>query len=551
MNRSLRGIGRRVAGFLPVVLTLTLTLTLTLVAVSAATAQTSGLTSSAYILAPEEIVHQFTFSDLGLDPNSTITAIAGGDFATVTLVPGGISYRPAGDFWAVGFDSLTISSTNGPGSGVDHTRLLVEAGSRREFLFLDEFETASANRQIGGDVTKAAITAAAALNGLMGLEVTVEAGNSVSAFIDYSMDLMPGNPKGDPDDGGLDVKMDPNAPPPVNDDLLPFSLVQAAQPLGSASIPGLAEPRSFDIELQATVTAGYQVRAVAYDRNGAHETAWYSITDAPHKLSLDWWSEEEDNGILLRIDDRFAGKLNGLRDPLVVDLIRIGAMELNNPPAMQLYFDDLQIWGGNLVAERQIFFADQFDGDVTWTSSFLGGGLLTYSSSAALAGGSGLDVSLQATSHVFLQSETPAAEDLITDRFMLDPNSIDLGTDDVAVFTAYGQETPAGDLQLQVRIKKSGSVYRVVLDIWDDDGHRASNWTDLIDGPQSLTVQWWNANALRGDKGRARLWVDSTEVAEIDQVKTGSTQIEVVRFGALGIDGPTGSIFLDEFEIWR
>ena len=143
------------------------------------------------------------------------------------------------------------------------------------------------------------------------------------------------------------------------------------------------------------------------------------------------------------------------------------------------------------------------------------------------------------------------AEDAITARFLFDPNSIDLVGDHVALFIVFGQDNPVAGYKLQVRLRQTASVYQVLLDIWDIRGHRASPWINLIDGPQSLTVQWWNADALGGDKGRARLWVNSGEGAEILGIESGSSQIEALRFGALGINGPTGSIYFDEFEIWR
>lgn len=558
MNRSLRGIGLLAAGFRPVVLTITLMI----VAATAAAAQTTYSSPATLIVPPEDIAFAISLSALGVASSNTITAIEGGDLGTILSVSGQadeITYAPSDQFWTMGFDTLTITSVSSLNAeAYTYSKVILEAGSCREVLFVDNFEGAQPIRVVVGDAGMVLFTSAAALNGLLGLEVKTEVGNANAAFVEYPLDGVGTNPKGRPDDGGLDVGIDPNGEPPIAGEILPISIVQAVRPVGGFPIPGLPEPLSFEIQIQYTDLDGYQVRAIAYDEEGGDATDWYSISNQPHKLSLDWWSDEvtksnptPEVGMLFRVDERFAGKLAGIGDPLTVDLIRLGAMNLTNPPDQEWYFDDLEIWLGNLVGEREMFFGDQFDGSTTWTASFQGGGLLTNNASAALIGDYGLDVSLQATSHVFLQSEVPAAEDRFTARFLFDPNTLDMGSDDLSLFTAYGEDGPVGNLQLHVRIKKSASAYQVTLGVWDEDGYRSSGWTDLVDGPQTLTVQWWNAAALNATKGRARLWVGNSEAAEILDIKTGTTQIEAIRLGSLGINGTTGSIYLDEFEIWR
>src|SRR6185295_8054005 len=77
-----------------------------------------------------------------------------------------------------------------------------------------------------------------------------------------------------------------------------------------------------------------------------------------------------------------------------------------------------------------LIFEDGFQsGDLTrWSSASTGGGGLSVSGAAAMAGTSaGLEVSVNDTSGVYVQDDTPNAENRYRARFYFDPNGFDPG----------------------------------------------------------------------------------------------------------------------------
>ena len=203
---------------------------------------------------------------------------------------------------------------------------------------------------------------------------------------------------------------------------------------------------------------------------------------------------------------------------------------------------------------QDLIFADSFEsGNLSaWSSSTTGGGDLSVSAAAAMAGSSrGMQALINDTTAIFVRDDTPNAEAVFNARFYFDPNSITMASGDNH-FILYGYSGSQAVLRVQFRFSSGAYQLRAGLQ------NNASTWTDtsyvpISDAPHEIEVDWQAATGSGMNNGALTFWIDGVQVSGVSGITNDTLKIDSVRLGAVnGIDAGTGGTeFFDAFESHR
>jgi hypothetical protein len=203
-------------------------------------------------------------------------------------------------------------------------------------------------------------------------------------------------------------------------------------------------------------------------------------------------------------------------------------------------------------------FADGFQtGDVSrWSGAALGGGDLGVTPAAALALTlNGLQASVNDRAGLYVQDDSPAAEDRFYARFEFDPNGFDPGEAArryrTRIFVAFGG-SPVRRL-IALVLRRQGGVYALMGRCRLDNGFQASTgFVPITDGPHAIAIEWRRASGLLGLDGSCRFSVDGVPLPPLLALDNGLRPLDFVRLGALSVKpGASGSMFWDEYESHR
>ncbi len=204
-----------------------------------------------------------------------------------------------------------------------------------------------------------------------------------------------------------------------------------------------------------------------------------------------------------------------------------------------------------------LIFQDGFEsgGLARWSSVSTGAGNLLVGGPGALAGTSaGMIAFVTDTTPLFVQDDTPEAENRYRARFYFDPNGFDPGVADghlrVRLMIAFDD---LGQRLATIVLKKLGGAYSVEGRVRRDDGSRAdTGFFGVTDGPHFIEFDWQRSSAPGASDGLFTLRIDDAVVSTLNNLDNDTRPVESVRMGALSVKtGASGILFFDQFESRR
>ena len=213
-----------------------------------------------------------------------------------------------------------------------------------------------------------------------------------------------------------------------------------------------------------------------------------------------------------------------------------------------------------IYAQRygDLIFQDDFESGALalWSAANADGFDLDASGPAALAG---TDVGLQAfvddTSALFVQDDTPNAENRYRVRFYLDPNGFDPGESvnkrRVRVFIAFN-----GSSQRLVTLvlRRLSGAYSLMARVRRDDGTRADTaFFPITNAPHVVEFDWRRSISPVASNGSLALYIDDVLATTLSGIDNDASPVEFARLGVMTVKtaAASGTVLLDQFESRR
>jgi hypothetical protein len=219
--------------------------------------------------------------------------------------------------------------------------------------------------------------------------------------------------------------------------------------------------------------------------------------------------------------------------------------------AAQLY--QLGVTIADVVPPSDEIFSDGFDETTlsAWSASATGGGDLTTSPAAAMAGARGLAAVIDDTARLYVQDDTPNAEERYRVRFSFDPNGFTPGSDtkkiqilqgftsdpkEKKLFALFVRQAAGGGYQLMAKVRQDGA------------GMTPTAWVALSDAEHAIELDWKKATAPGAGDGHLQIWLDGTSVASLTGLDNASFFVDRVRFGVPAVRASSwGTVYFDRF----
>ena len=203
-----------------------------------------------------------------------------------------------------------------------------------------------------------------------------------------------------------------------------------------------------------------------------------------------------------------------------------------------------------------LIFEDGFQsGDLTrWSTASTGGGGLSVSSAAAMAAtSSGLQVSVSDTSGLYVQDDTPDAENRYRARFYFDPNGFDPGESQSHFRTRILIAQGSGFRVITIVLRRQLGAYSIEARVRRNDGTRAdTGFFPISDDAHFIEFDWQRATGPGANDGSLQLWMDGGSVATVTGIDNDLAPVDLVRMGALSVKtGAAGTLYFDQFESRR
>jgi uncharacterized protein YjiK len=473
--------------------------------------------------------------------------------------------------------SPTPTDTATPTQTPTDTPTVTNTPPSSDLIFADGFESGdfsawTSNTNDSGDLS---VSPAAALVGANGLQVVIDDNTSIYATDD--------TPNAEPR-YRTRFYFDPNSISMANGD-------------SHYIFQGYSGTSTAVLRVQFRFSGGsYQVRAAL--RNDASSWAninWFTISDAPHVIELDWQAAANNGILTLWIDDVQQASLSGIDNGTRrIDRARLGAVTGVDTGTRGTYYLDAfesrrQTYIGpadggplptptdtptigpsstptntptitpsptptNTPGTADLIFADGFESGTlsAWTANVNDQGDLSVSAAAALVDTNGLQAVIDDTNGIYLTDDTPNAEPRYRARFYFDPNSISMSsaTSHVIFRGFLGSSTAV--LRVELRYFQGNYLIRGALT------NDASSWTNtgwfmISDAPHSIELDWQAATAAGANDGGLSLWIDDIQQAVLTGIDNDTRRIDRVRLGAVaGLEADTiGTYFFDAFESRR
>jgi hypothetical protein len=204
-----------------------------------------------------------------------------------------------------------------------------------------------------------------------------------------------------------------------------------------------------------------------------------------------------------------------------------------------------------------LVFQDGFEsgGFARWSSVATGGGSLLVGGPGALADTTaGMIAFVTDTDPLFVQDDTPGAEDRYRARFYFDPNSFDPGESQGRLRIRLLIAFDGSNQRLATIVsRRLGGIYSIRGRVRLDDGTRADTpFFSISDAPHFIEFDWQRASTPGGNDGLFTLRIDDLVVSTLNNLDNDSSAVEFARMGALAVKtGASGVLFFDQFESRR
>ena len=252
-------------------------------------------------------------------------------------------------------------------------------------------------------------------------------------------------------------------------------------------------------KVELTYQSGnYQVHALSIDdTNWWWYSPWINITDTAHAIEL-YYHAATSNGAnngefslwvdgIQRVDD-----INLDNDLRVVDYVHLEVKLVGTPNVLgTVYFDGFKSHRNTYIGLDSsvpvpTLFSEGFElGNLTaWSGTTGDGTSLAATTSAAIVGSKGLQVTIDDNNDNFVSDSRLNNETRYRARFYFDPNNISMA--ELNGFTIFA----VGD-QARIEFRFSGGDYQVRSTINDYYmGWHYSPWVTITDGPHALELDW-------------------------------------------------------------
>jgi hypothetical protein len=291
------------------------------------------------------------------------------------------------------------------------------------------------------------------------------------------------------------------------------------------------------------------------------------IARLPSGFVVTWGSyggqDGDDSGIFGRALDASGTPVGGEFRVNTYTTSRQSQMSVASSPhgdfvvAWTSYYQDGSSYGVYAQRYSDVIFKDGFEsGDVSrWSTSVADGTDLDVTVAAALAGtAQGLRARVNDTNSLYVQDNTPSAEDRYRARFYLDPNSFDpgeaSGNQRVRIFLA---QDALSQRVVTLVLKRLAGQYSLEARTRRNDGSRAdTGFFALTNAPHFVEFDWKRATGPGAADGSLVLSMDDTPVKVLIGLDNDQMQVESGRLGVLSVKtGATGTLHFDEFESRR
>jgi len=165
--------------------------------------------------------------------------------------------------------------------------------------------------------------------------------------------------------------------------------------------------------------------------------------------------------------------------------------------------------------------------------------------------GVGLQAVVDDTAGIYVQDDSPRAENRYRARFYFDPNGFDPGEAQshfrTRIFLAF-EENPIRRLAAVV-LKRQAGAYSVMGRCRLNDGTQAdTGFFPISNAPHVIEVDWRRASSPVAVDGRFELFIDGGSVSALSGLANGVSAVDFARMGALSVKtGAAGTMYWDEF----
>jgi hypothetical protein len=181
-----------------------------------------------------------------------------------------------------------------------------------------------------------------------------------------------------------------------------------------------------------------------------------------------------------------------------------------------------------------------------WSAAVTGGGRLSVTSAAALAGSYGLQAQISGGTPIYVADTSPAAESQYHARFAFAPNSAALKSGTTQDLLDALSAT--GGTVFSAQMRSVSGVYQLRAVAATGSLSRASSWYTLSNATHSIEIVWQAASTSGGSNGAISLWLDGTLKQTVAGVMNGALRVDEVRLGAPTISGTaSGTERFDSF----
>jgi hypothetical protein len=316
---------------------------------------------------------------------------------------------------------------------------------------------------------------------------------------------------------------------------------------------GAPEGPQFQITTYSSVVGAGWEPEVALDGHGNFVVAWWGYQPGDHLRSV--------------IARRFDTGAVPLSDTFRVNTYTTDHQHLPSV-ASDPDGDFVVAWTSRQFGTRDSIFVQRYgdlifqDGFETsdlsrWSAAQTDGFDLDAAGGAAAMGGTatGLQAFVDDTNPLFVQDDTPGAEDRYRARFYFDPNGFDpgeaAGFRRVRLFIGF---SAAGERLVTVVLRRLGGEFAVAARLRRDDGTREeTGFFPITDAPHVLELDWMRSSGPGAYDGQFVLRLDETVVSTLFGIDNDRSPLEFARLGVMTLKTPlaSGTVFFDQFESRR